>query len=156
MINADESLSHLFFTFALQNTTSLVCIDFNNKPCGVVSIVDLFLFFLKGDFSMTPRLSAPSSIRERNSVSQSLLSPIFSPKGSSSFTDLSTGDYCMTFPETIVQPRMSSNLKEDFETETFDEDFERIKDHVYNEGGFRERNDGGMGDRFVLKRRMVE
>lgn len=153
MINADESLSKLFFTFSEQNTTSLVCIDFNNKPCGVVSIVDLFLFFLKGDFSMTPRRSAPSSVRER--TSNGLLSPIFSSVGSSSFTDLSTGEFCLNFPEMIVQPRLSNSMHEDLETETYDEDFERIKDRMYNDS-YRERSDGGMGDRFVLKRRTLE
>lgn len=105
---------------------------------------------------MTPRLSAPPSVRERPSYSQSLLSPIFSPMGSGSFTDYSAGDFCMNFPETIVQPRVSSTTREELETETYDEDFERMKGHVYGESAYRERNDGGMGDRFVSKKRTLE
>ena len=67
IINANESLSRLFFTFAQYNTTSLICVNDENKPCGIASIVDLFFFFLKGDFALPAHPSAPPSVREASS-----------------------------------------------------------------------------------------
>lgn len=101
---------------------------------------------------MTPRLSAPTSIRERSSYSQAFLSPI----GSSSLTDFTMMDGCMNYPETIVQPRISNSTGDGFENETFDEDLECMKGHAYKESFYRERNDNGMGDRFVSKKRTPE
>lgn len=62
----------------------------------------------------------------------------------------------MNFPETIVQPRVSSTTREELDAETYDEDFERMKGHVYSESAYRERNDGGMGDHFISKKRVLE
>ncbi|KAK8802815.1 5-AMP-activated protein kinase subunit [Blastocystis sp. subtype 4] len=161
IINTNESLSHLFFTFSQRNTTSLVCVDDDNKPCGLVSIVDLFYFFLKGDFSAAaPHVSAPVSVRERPSMSQSYITPLFSPgiSASGSMNDMSVGDFCMNLPETIVQPRISNVNREEMDADTYDEDFERMKGNVRRENEFRERNDigGGMGERFVTKKRIIE
>lgn len=100
---------------------------------------------------MTPRLSASTSVRERSSFSQAFLSPI-----GSSFTDFTGADSCMNFAETIVQPQISSSTGEGFENETFDEDLECMKGRAYNESIYRERNDIGMGDRFVSKKRTPE
>lgn len=62
----------------------------------------------------------------------------------------------MNFPETIVQPRVSTTTREELDAETYDEDFERMKGHVYSESAYRERNDGGMGDHFISKKRVLE
>ena len=146
----------MFFTFAQRNTTSLVCVDESNKPCGIVSIVDLFYFFLKGDFS---RASHPSSVRDP-SMSQSYLNGMFSPGGisaSGSIGDMSVCDFCMNYPETVIQPRMSHMKRSDLDMDTYDEDFERMKGHVQSESGYRERSEvGGESDRFVAKKMMVE
>lgn len=159
-VSAHETLSCLFFMFAQRNTTSLVCIDDDQKPCGVVSIVDLFLFFLKGDFSITPRLSAPSTARERASFSQSFLSPLFGPQlsASGSMTDISVGDYGVNFPETIVQPRVSSVNRSELDMGTYDDEFERMKGKVKKENEYRQRNDldEEVGDRFIAKKMMIE
>ena len=159
-VSAHETLSCLFFMFAQRNTTSLVCIDDDQKPCGVVSIVDLFLFFLKGDFSITPRLSAPSTARERASFSQSFLSPLFGPQlsASGSMTDISVGDYGVNFPETIVQPRVSSVNRSELDMGTYDDEFERMKGKVKKENEYRQRSDldEEVGDRFIAKKMMIE
>lgn len=159
-MSANETLSCLFFMFAQRNTTSLVCIDEDQKPCGVVSIVDLFFFFLKGDFSITPHLSAPSTARERSSFSQSFLSPLFGPQlsGSGSMTDISVGDYCVNFPETIVQPRVSSVNRSELDMGTYDDEFERMKGKVKKENEYRQRSDldEEVGDRFIAKKMMIE
>ena len=135
--------------------------DDDNKPCGLVSIVDLFYFFLKGDFSAAaPHVSAPVSVRERPSMSQSYITPLFSPgiSASGSMNDMSVGDFCMNLPETIVQPRISNVNREEMDADTYDEDFERMKGNVRRENEFRERNDigGGMGERFFTKKRIIE
>ncbi|KAK8831897.1 hypothetical protein WA577_001952 [Blastocystis sp. JDR] len=159
IINANESLSRLFFTFAQYNTTSLICVNDENKPCGIASIVDLFFFFLKGDFALPAHPSAPPSVREASSMSQSYLG-LFSPgtiSASGSVADLSVGDFCMNYPETVVQPRTSRANREEMEMDTYDEELERMRGHVRTESGHRERSemDGG-DDRFVTKKRMVE
>lgn len=159
IINANESLSRLFFTFAQYNTTSLICVNDENKPCGIASIVDLFFFFLKGDFALPAHPSAPPSVREASSMSQSYLG-LFSPgtiSATGSVADLSVGDFCMNYPETVVQPRTSRANREEMEMDTYDEELERMRGHVRTESGHRERSemDGG-DDRFVTKKRMVE
>ena len=72
--------------------------------------------------------------------------------------DMSTGDFCMNLPETIVQPRISNVNREEMDADTYDEDFERMKGNARRESEFRERSDigGGMGERFVAKKRIVE
>lgn len=160
IVNADETLSHLFFMFAQRNTTSLVCVDEKHKPCGIVSIVDLFLFFLKGDFSMTPKLSAPPTARERPSFSQSFISAPFGSRmsGSGSMNDLSVGEYCMNLPETAIQPRLSNVNRAELDVDTYDEEFEKMKGHMKKENEYRQRNDleEEVGDRFIAKKMMIE
>ena len=159
-MNADETLSHLFFMFAQRNTTSLVCVDEEHKPCGIVSIVDLFLFFLKGDFSMTPKLSAPPTARERPSLSQSFISAPFGSRmsGSGSMNDLSVGEYCMNLPETAIQPRLSNVNRTELDVDTYDEEFEKMKGYMKKENEYRQRNDleEEVGDRFIAKKMMIE
>ena len=124
----------------------------------MVSIVDLFYFFLKGDFSAAaPHVSMPVSNRDR--VSQSYITPLFSPgmSTSGSMNDLSTGDFCMNLPETIIQPQVASaSGREEIDADTYDEDFERMRGHARRASGHRERNVDEMGERFVAKKMMVE
>ena len=157
MINANESLSHLFFTFSQRNASSLVCVDDANKPCGLVSIMDLFDFFLKGDFAA----AAPHvSVRECPSFSQSYMSSLFSPQlsGSGSVNDLSTNEFCMNLPETVVQPRASSVNREEVVPNTYDEELEKLRGHTRRESGYRERRevDEDMDDHGMAKKKMIE
>ncbi|KAK8794949.1 hypothetical protein WA538_005081 [Blastocystis sp. DL] len=157
VINANESLSHLFFTFSQRNTSSLVCVDDSNRPCGLVSIMDLFDFFLKGDFAA----AAPHvSVRERPSVGTGYISSFFSPRlsGSGSVNDLSTGGFCVNLPETVVQPHVSGGDREEMVANTYDEELERLKGHTHRESGYRERRevDEDMGDHFMAKKMMIE
>ena len=101
---------------------------------------------------MTPRLSAPTSTRERSSYSQAFLSPM----GSSSLTDFTMMAGCMHYPAPIAKARIPHSTGDGFENETFDEDLECMKGHTYKESFYRERNDNGMGDRFVSKKRTPE
>ena len=79
---------------------------------------------------MTPRLSAPTSTRERSSYSQAFLSPM----GSSSLTECTMMDGCMKYPETIVQPRISNSTGDGFENGTFDEEGIENKNFIIHIG----------------------
>lgn len=64
----------------------------------------------------------------------------------------------MNFPETIVQPRVSSVNRSELDMGTYDDEFERMKGKVKKENEYRQRNDldEEVGDRFIAKKMMIE
>ena len=119
--------------------------------------MDLFDFFLKGDFAA----AAPHvSVRERPSVGTGNVSSLFSPRlsGSGSVNDLPAGEFCVNLPETAVQPHVSCGDREEMVANTYDEELERLKGHARRESGYRERRevDEDMGDHFMAKKMMIE
>ena len=73
-------------------------------------------------------------------------------------TDISVGDYGVNFPETIVQPRVSSVNRSELDMGTYDDEFERMKGKMKKENEYRQRNDldEEVGDRFIAKKMMIE